>query len=377
MKAIFLCSVILALCAVEMAAVTNGDKPVPSGVPAATRPAAGGDRLNLEILKTLDGRGGYIRLEGQFLFLTSSVNRKAQQAGFWYDVGKNPGEPALLDKSLPGAWDVAVSGDHAFVCDYTKALVVWDLRKVQRRQVAKLPMPSMTENLTIRGKLAYVANHTAGLTIVDIADPVKPFIVSNLNPGIDCDGVALWKNCAVLYGHHKSRLVLVDVTDPAKPRRTGTYQHGKKAFNQGEVQVEGGFAYCTSTDGLVIVNIKDPAKPKLVKTAGPRGVRDVTVKDGYAFICAGSNGVHVFDVTDPASPAEVGRYVARGRLSASEVAVQRVSRAKLHDPAQVKGAAKTTLDPAPLAPASFYLYVANRRGPAMVMRFQPPARKRS
>ena len=101
-------------------------------------------------------------------------------------------------------------------------------------------MPSMTENIIVRGKLAYIANHAAGLTIVDISDPAKPAIVSKLNPRIDCDGVALWKNFAVLYAHWQSRLVLVDVTDPAKPRQVGLYQHDKGSFNQGEVQVQDG-----------------------------------------------------------------------------------------------------------------------------------------
>ena len=375
------CIVMLALCAVETVAAANGAETRPSTAPSATRPVAGEDRLNVDLLKALDGRGGYVRLEGRFLFLTSNVNPKAQQAGFWFDIEPDPAAPALLDKSLPGAWDVAVAGEHAFVCDYTKFLTVCDLRKRQWREVAKLDMPSMTENITIRGKLAYVANHTAGLTIVDIADPAKPSIVSNFNPGIDCDGLALWKDCAVLYGHIQSRLVLVDVADPAKPRQTGVYQHDKGSFNQGEVEVDGGFAYCTSVDGLVIVNITDQANPKLAKTVDLKGVNDVILKDGYAFVAAGANGVHVLDVTDPANPTEVGRYVARGRLGASQLAVQRVVQANRNAPGQAQGAGKTALDPtsapkspAPAAPASYYLYVANTNGPALIMLFQAPVR---
>ena len=376
-------SVTLAMCAIAMVAVANGDRPVPTAVPAAARPVAGADHVNLDMLSTLDGRGRYVRLEGRFLFLTSDVNRKAQQAGFWYDVGKNPAEPALLDKTLPGAWDVAVVGDHAFVCDYTKSLRVWDLRKGQRRQAAQLALPSMTENVTIRGKLAYVANHTAGLTIVDIANPAKPSIVSNFNPRIDCDGLAIWKDCAVLYGHHESRLVLVDVTDPARPRQVSIYQHGKGSFNQGEVAVEDGFAYCTSVNGVVIVSITDPAHPKLVKTVGPKGVSDVIVKGGYAFVAAGANGIRVLDVSDPTEATEVASYSARGRLAASQLAVLRVARGDPNAPDQSPSAPGAAVDPlpttksrAPRAPASFYLYVANRNGQALVLRFQPPARRR-
>lgn len=218
-------------------------------------------------------------------------------------------------------------------------------------------MPSMTENIVIRGKLAYVANHTAGLTIVDIADPAKPAIVSNFNPGIDCDGLALWNNCAVLYGHQESRLVLVNVSDPARPRQTGVYQHEEKSFNQGEVEVDGGFAFCTSVGGLVIVNVTDPTGPKLVKTAGPKGVVDVSVRDGYAFVAARAGGVRVLDVSDPAKAVEVGRYMDRSRLTASQLAVHKDAQAGRN------------------APASYYIYAANTASPAMILLFHAPARK--
>ncbi|MCX7048984.1 MAG: hypothetical protein NTX50_26290 [Candidatus Sumerlaeota bacterium] len=375
------CAVLLALGTVGSFAADN-TQAKPSNASPADQPAAGEDRLNIELLKTLDAKGNYVRLEGRSLFLTSSVDSKAQQAGFWFDIEPDPAAPVLVDKSLPGAWDVAVAGDHAFVCDYTKYLTVFDLRNRQWRQAAKLGMPSMTENITIRGKLAYVANHSAGLTIVDIADPVKPAIVCNFNPQIDCDGLALWKagekDYAALYAHWESRLVLVDITDPANPRQTGAYQHDKKSFNQGEVIVDGGLAYCTSNNGLVIVSISDPANPKLVKTVDIKGgISDVTVEDSYAFLAAKANGVRVFDVSDSANPIEVGRYT---RCQAFELAVLQVPQAGQTAPAQVRDAGETSagrtlspIMPAPLAPASYYLYAAG--SPASLLLFRAPVRK--
>ena len=162
--------------------------------------------------------------------------------------------------ALPAAWQVAVAGDHALVCDYTKFLTIYDIRDRQWTAPPKLSMPAQTENVVIRKNFAYIANHVAGLTIVDIATPSEPSIVSNFNPGIDCDAVALWRDCAILYGHWESRLALADVSDPANPRQIGLYQHEPKTFNQGEVEVANGFAYCTGVNSLVIVNIADPGQ---------------------------------------------------------------------------------------------------------------------
>ncbi|MCX6909891.1 MAG: hypothetical protein NTY01_17865, partial [Verrucomicrobia bacterium] len=156
---------------------------------ALAQDAANTGRLNIELVRTLDARGGFISLEGRSLFLTSGVNTNVQQAGCWFDIGSNPASPALVCAKLPAAWQVAVAGEHAFVCDYTKFLTVCETRDRQWQQVVKLPMPGQTENIVVRGKLAYIANHTAGLTIVDISTPSKPVVVSNFNPGIDCDAV--------------------------------------------------------------------------------------------------------------------------------------------------------------------------------------------
>ncbi len=324
---------------------------VASFAPAA-QPGGGEERLNIEAVTTLDAQGGYIRLEGQSLFLTSDL-QEDPRAGYWLDVSSDPRSPAQVCGSLPCGWDVALAGDHALVCDYTKLLSVYEIRDRRWQQVAKLDMPSMTENLLVRGKLAYVANHVAGLTIVDISRPSRPSIVSNFNPQIDCDALGLRQDCAILYAHWESRLVLVDIKDPAQPRQIGVFQNDPKTFNQGELAIDGDFAYCTTLTGMVIVNIADPAKAKLAKSVDIQGpVTDVMVRDGYAFVAAGRGGVRVFDVRDPNRPEEIGYYKSGDKLAACQLAVQPAAGGK-----------------------SYYLYVANRGGPATVLLFNAPGRE--
>jgi len=308
-------------------------------------------RLNVEVLKTLDAQGGYIRLEGKTLFLTSDLQQDPRP-GYWFDLAADPRSPSLVCGSLPCGWDVAVAGDDAFLCDYTKFLTVYDTRDRHWQQTARLPMPSMTENIIIRGKLAYVANHVAGLTIVDISTPSKPYIVGNFNPQIDCDAIGFWHDCAILYGHWESRLVLVEVSDPTNPRQTGVYQHDPKTFNQGEMAVDGGFAYCTALTGMVIVNVAEPKHPKLAKSVVIQGrITDVVVSDGYAFVAAGASGVRVFDVRYPNDPRETGYYQTADKFVASQIAVRRVD-----------------------GGSGYHLYVANSKGPARVLLFDAPLR---
>ena len=304
---------------------------------------------SIELVRTLDVRGAYVSLEGQNLFLTNDVTAPGKETppGSWFELSPDPALPALVSSSLPAAWQIAVVANHAFVCDYTKFLTVYQLEKSGWKQLAKLPVPGQTENIVLRGKLAYVASHIAGLTIVDISEPSKPTIVSNFNPKIDCDAIALHNDSAVLYGHWESRLVLVDVSNPSNPRQTGVYQHEAKSFNQGEMEVFRDFAYCTGVNSLVVVNLTDPVHPALAKALPFKGATtDVAICDRFAFV-ASNDGVHAFDLAAPPNPVEVGRF----NQPAFQLAV---TKAKM--------------------PGDYFIYATTRKGSASVLRFRSPAR---
>jgi hypothetical protein len=299
----------------------------------------------LALAKTLDARGAFVSLEGQYLFLTNGIDntQTEQRAGSWFGLAADPGSPELLGATLPPAWQVAIKDDYAFICDYTKFLTVHDIHGRQWKSAAKLPMPGQTENIMIRGNLAYIANHTAGLTVVDISEPSAPAIISNFNPGIDCDAIALWKDSAILYGHWESRLVVVDVSDPSKLHQTGIYQNAPKTFIQGEMEVAGGFAYCTAVNSLVIVNLTAPSYPKLASALPFKSTTtDVAILDGYAFVAAG-DGLHVLDLSNPANPAEAAMFPQ----PCFQVAATK---------------AKT---------GEYYIYATARKGPTKILRFRP------
>jgi len=295
----------------------------------------------VEFVRDLDGRGQYICLQGRNLFLLTGADAKPPRPGCWFEIEKDPAAPTLVSRTLPGGWDIALAGQYAVLCDYTRDLKICDTRDRGWKEVGRAKMPSLTENVIVRNGLAFVATHMGGLTIVNIADAAKPAIVGSLNPKIDCDAIALAGETAILYAHWESRLVMVDVKDPANPTRIGVYQHDG-GFNQGEMDYADGFAFCTGKT-LVIVDVRDPARAKLAASVDFKGVvHDVVVKDGYAFVAVGGQGIHVLNVKDPTRPVELGAYRSPD-LHALQLAVS-------HN-------------------AAFHIYVANGKGPAKVLRF--------
>lgn len=280
--------------------------------------------LNIEPIRPLGGQGTYIHLVGQSLFLApANVERQAKEPGTWFDLSADPAAPVVVNEVLPCLWDLVLIQDYALACDYRECVIVYDTRGHKWREVEKLALPSMAENIRLRGHLAYVANHTAGVSIVDVSTPEIPVVVGSLNPGIDCDALAFWKDTVVLYGHWESRIVVADISDPTHPRQVAACQLPEKLLNGFEMEVTEGFAYATTTNGLAIVDVNQPEDPRLVNMVEVGlPIRDLVLLDQLAFVAASEAGVLVLDISDPAHPREVGRYAADG-FSATGLAAQR------------------------------------------------------
>ena len=77
-------------------------------------------------------------------------------------------------------------------------------------------------------------------------------------------------------------------------------------FSQGAyaVDVEGGYAYVGTADGLAIVDVSDPVVPALVGNLSlGTAVRDVRVRAGVAFLATDAVAAVVVDVSDATAPA--------------------------------------------------------------------------
>jgi hypothetical protein len=72
------------------------------------------------------------------------------------------------------------------------------------------------------------------------------------------------------------------------------------------VHVAGDYAYVAHQTGMTVVDVSDPSAPRAVATRSLTGAYRVTVADGYAYVAALNNGVHILDIASPMAPQEVG-----------------------------------------------------------------------
>jgi hypothetical protein len=95
------------------------------------------------------------------------------------------------------------------------------------------------------------------------------------------------------------------------PTLKGTYDTSSSAY---DVTVSGKYAYVADyASGLHIIDISNPASPVLEGTYNTSGTADsVTVSGKYAYVADNLAGLHIIDISNPTSPTLVGTYDTSG-----------------------------------------------------------------
>jgi hypothetical protein len=136
--------------------------------------------------------------------------------------------------------------------------------------VGNVPLNAKAHGVALQGNLAYVATEK-GLTIFDIADPARPFIVGVLQPQPPLFPSTLLKSQAITvagdYAYLAApNLIVVDVRNPAAPVAVG-----KRAVPGGlwDVAVKDDVVYGASLAGeLYVINVANKGNPVIARVIG-------------------------------------------------------------------------------------------------------------
>jgi hypothetical protein len=106
------------------------------------------------------------------------------------------------------------------------------------------------------------------------------------------------------------RVVIQSACDPAFPDELGRTAPLPDIVR--DIAVRDGYAYVAdSGGGLVILDVRNPAAPRMVGRTPLEGVAAmVRLKDNLAYVAAGAKGLWIVDISDPMAPREIGVYRA-------------------------------------------------------------------
>jgi hypothetical protein len=212
---------------------------------------------------------------------------------------EDPANPTLVTEVLLPAVprSLAKEGDRLFVAVGTAGLCVLDLASPASPEVIGAYDRSFYgSNLVVQGETVYVSDLYEGLHILSIEDRTQPthrHTVELLDPR----GLAIADSR--LYVTTRDGLSILDLSDPIIPFVRSTVPLSGMIAN---VIVQGDFAYVSAgSDGLHVVSIADPDAPQRVHTIPFDGyVLPIAVDQEHLYV--GASGLHTFSITDPARP---------------------------------------------------------------------------
>jgi hypothetical protein len=158
------------------------------------------------------------------------------------------------------------------------------------------------------GIYGYVPMGRTGVAVVDLADPLAPVEVGEVEtPGFARRLDVADRIAAVADG--EAGLSLLDVSDPRSPSLAGTMLTGGPAT---DVKRTGDYALVACGD-LEVVRVDEPEAPSLAARAlTPGEAHGVTLAGDRAYVADGASGLLIVDVRDPANPETLGRIDTPG-----------------------------------------------------------------
>ena len=172
----------------------------------------------------------------------------------------------------------------------------------------------------ISGNYLYMVDYSL-LTVVDITDPTKPVKKGeSMHVGGDVETIFPYKNKLFIGGQNGMYIYSID--DPSKPKREGSISHFRACdpvvSNDSISYVTlRSFANTTSCGTaprsvLNVYDIKSLSTPKLANTVDMTAPYGLGIKDKSLYVCEYSNGITIFDLTNPYFPLKTKQIPGAG-----------------------------------------------------------------
>lgn len=238
----------------------------------------------------------------------------------------DPSNPKLLGQVATSGVinDISKDGYYVYLAEGDSGLKVIDVSNLNNPiQVSELLLPGPVNKLIANNQTLYVAEGRwdggqwiGGLRTLDVSDPFNPQPLGFYDSPGESNFISLVGDYVYMNKQYVETLI-IDISDLNNPTLAGSF-----STRFGNAYLSGYLLFI----GMKIFDVSNPLNPILLGEAVFQGgAEDVTVSDNYAFITNGNyydgnawrvgQKIRVFNITDPANPAEIGLYESPGNVA--------------------------------------------------------------
>ncbi len=211
--------------------------------------------------------------------------------------------------SLTGVYgmDLQVSGIFAYVPSFA-IIDISDSSNPTRVGGCSLPAPGYGVWTNSAFGYSFIADQYEGLQVINISNPVNPWIEGRFDGADDSRDVFVLGNYAYV-SNLRSGLKILDVSNPANPFQIGEYDTLGNPYNLRTAWVRDTLAYLPVFAKFKILNIRNPSAPRLIgECIAAVGGEGLYLKDSIAYMVDGAAFQRV-KVKNPTLPETLPRYI--------------------------------------------------------------------
>ncbi|HYQ89487.1 MAG TPA: FlgD immunoglobulin-like domain containing protein [Candidatus Binatia bacterium] len=204
-----------------------------------------------------------------------------------------------------------VVGDQglAYLADYTGGLRIYRAGSADTSLVGVVPLAGNARAYDLAvdpvRHIVFLAAGTAGVLVVDVADPAAPGVVGSLLlPGITTTVSVINDTLAVAgrRGGSSAGVTFLGVANPSAPVARGALNYPSVMDPRALAVRDTVLFVADNTEGLLSVGFADPDAPVPVGAPSGMGASDLDLSGTSLVVGTSSDGVQIVDVTNPAAP---------------------------------------------------------------------------
>ena len=159
------------------------------------------------------------------------------------------------------------------------------------------------------------------LGVFSISNPANPQLLRTIKVGFEIETIFPFKD--KLFIGSTSVVHIFSIADPAKPEKLSQAISPTVLRRCDPVVAKDNVAYATlrsngpcggGGSALVVYNITNVSNPRLEKTISLSGPYGLGVKNNYLYVCEGSGGIKVFNITNPYDPVAASTLIAANTI---------------------------------------------------------------